>query len=285
MYYSSVPKILRTKIAKLQLSLSNDVGRFRPDFSGGIFAIRARVIPFFFQVGQLNTLDAVQEEYQDREVLLASHDDIYVVTPGSCTCVSHAVLQEYLHAAVRNRINWARRKSRTMVRSLRCAWTDCLICWPWCPNLAGIFEHDIWGTPWDTFCPSTVFAEGSQTQTLLDGILQFSDVQSAWSLLLHCVCVCVFAKVHCFFRVVKPNAVAKLPSLPKQAPRCKIPLHLFAAVPFPSVWPPPWCVRKVWTVGQKGGSQGGRRRCWDELFHVRYGLSCLDHQQKPFGSG
>ena len=155
-YYSWVPRILRTRIPKLQLSLHWRVGRFRPDFSGGIlrrrFAIRARVIPFFFQVGQHSTLDAVQEECQEREVLLAFHDDIYVVTPGSCTCVSHrCVLQEYLHANVRNRINWARRRCR----SLRYAWTDCLIYWPWCPSLTGPphfpdFEQGIWeplGTP------------------------------------------------------------------------------------------------------------------------------------------
>ena len=43
-------------------------------------------MPFFFAEEQNSALDAVQEEVQAREVLLAFHDDIHVVTPQGTIC-------------------------------------------------------------------------------------------------------------------------------------------------------------------------------------------------------
>ena len=50
-------------------------------------------------MGQHNASDAVQEKLQEREVLLAFHDDICVVTPNPTRVGPiYAVLQEHLHA-------------------------------------------------------------------------------------------------------------------------------------------------------------------------------------------
>ena len=62
--------------------------------------------PLLFAVGQHSALDAVQEELQEREVLLAFHDDIHVVTPDPTRVGPiYAVLQELLYAHARIRIN------------------------------------------------------------------------------------------------------------------------------------------------------------------------------------
>ena len=64
------------------------------------------LMPLHFAVGQHSALDAVQEELQEREVLLAFHDDIYVVTPDPARVGPiYAVFQEHLHAYARIRIN------------------------------------------------------------------------------------------------------------------------------------------------------------------------------------
>ena len=64
------------------------------------------LMPLLFAVGQHSTLDAVQEELLEGEVLLAFHDDIYVVTPDPARVGPiYAVLQEHLYAYARIRIN------------------------------------------------------------------------------------------------------------------------------------------------------------------------------------
>ena len=63
-------------------------------------------MPLLFAVGQHSALDAVQEELQDGEVLMAFLDDICIVTPDPTRVGPiFATLQEHLYSFARIRIN------------------------------------------------------------------------------------------------------------------------------------------------------------------------------------
>ena len=74
-----------------------------------------------------------------------------------------------------------------------------------------------------------------------------------------------------------PDPSSSLPGHPLAAPPLASTSFLASKPVWPSnrfVWPPPCCVRKVWSAGQKGVRSrefrcshllGGRRTCWDEV--------------------
>ena len=61
-------------------------------------------MPFLFAIGQHSALKAIQEDLQEGEVLLAYHDDIYIVFPDE----ERVTLQNHLHSYARIRIHGGR---------------------------------------------------------------------------------------------------------------------------------------------------------------------------------
>ena len=170
------------------------------------------LMPLLFAVGQHSALDAVQEELQEREVLLAFHDDIYVVTPDPARVGPiYAVLQEHLYGYARIRINggktqvWNRGGTRPeacdVLEQIAQSLDPDAQVWRGPPHLPESEQGmKVLGSPLGhpSFIQQFLRKKALKHRTLLDRIPQLPDVQSAWSLLLHCAS----AKANYLLRVV-----------------------------------------------------------------------------------
>ena len=144
-------------------------------------------MPVLFAVGQHSALDAVQEELQEGEVLCWRSMIIHVVTPDPTRVFPiYAVLQEHLYACARIKINGGKTQVWNRGGTI--------------PAACDVLEHNaqsldpdaqVWRGPH--------LPESEQGMKVLGSplghpsfIQQFlrkkalPDVQSAWSLLLHC---------------------------------------------------------------------------------------------------
>ena len=175
-------------------------------------------MPLLFAVGQHRALDAIQEDLREGEVLLAHHDDIDTVSPDpERVSPMYATLQDHLYSYVRIRIHGGKTQvwNRGGTRPSGCDVPE-HIAQTINPNARVWRGPDlpedqqgikVLGSPLGhpAFIEGFLQKKVIEHQTLFDSIPLLPDLQSEWSLLLHCAS----AKANYLLRVVEPDAVAE----------------------------------------------------------------------------
>ena len=166
-------------------------------------------MPLLFSLGQHNALVAIQEDLHDNEFLFALLDDIYVATTPHRVGDVYKSLDEHLRAPESASTEERRRcgTQSTTDQSSVMYWSRSLkgrtlmpACGAVLRSLSTNKASKSWGHHWaihSLWCEKTAAQE-----VLLGRIPAVLDLQSSWSLLLHCAS----ARANYLLRVVKPEA-------------------------------------------------------------------------------
>ena len=176
-------------------------------------------MPLLFSLGQHRALEAIQSELHDEEFLFAYLDDIYAVVPPERVGAVHTSMQQHLWEHSRIRVHsgktqvWNRGGVRPNVcdvleRIARAADPDARV-WRGSGDtdlLEAQQGMKVLGTPLGhpSYVEAYLQKKVRDQQTFLERIPAVQDLQSSWSLLVHCAS----ARSNYLLRVVTPESVA-----------------------------------------------------------------------------